>query len=194
MVYRNPIPTPCTDRHRIATAEVERAQQQLKKAHDLDESWLIEAAETDYDAAVREARDARVALFLSDEPTKPTCSAHGTTSCQRVLDGDLCCCFDHSAPDDGVLVGPPSVMIEPRDKFASHLVYRRPDGSEVVVPNVPHNQPIPWRVEYLRWQAERSRDRARSLRGLPFSESVVDDMTARAEQLDATALELAQSS
>lgn len=53
------------------------------------------------------------------------------------------------------------------DQQFGALVYRR--GDEVaVVPNVPYNQPVAWRIKEARWQAERQRERVATLKADPF--------------------------
>jgi hypothetical protein len=65
------------------------------------------------------------------------------------------------------LGNPEGWELDETDKQFGALVYRR--GSEiVVVPNVPYNQPVTWRIEATRWQAARARERAAKLRADPF--------------------------
>lgn len=120
---------------------------------------------------------------------KGICSAHGTTPCLREVDGEIVCVFDQTKPENGVLVGPPGVLVEPRDRHAWHLVYRRPDGSEVVVPNGGDNQPVAWRIEAMRWEAERCRRRAEFHRTQPGTTSkfMVVEMMTQADDLEARA-------
>lgn len=117
-------------------------------------------------AANEELAAAKLALFRSDEP-HPSYSCHGSIPCWREVDGRIVCAFDQGKPEGGTLVGPPGVLATPRANFARYLVYRTPDGAETVVPNGPHNQPIEWRVEYLRSQAEGCRERAAFYRAQP---------------------------
>jgi hypothetical protein len=182
--------TPCRDRYRAAKADFALAEKNCQSAHDTFEVWLMEAASEIYNKAAQELREARVALFRSDEPGKPHCPAHGTTPCLREVSGDVVCVFDQSKPEDGVLVGPPGVLDDPRVQRGSwHLVYRRPDGSEVVVPNGAGNQPLPWRIEHMRWQVERCHERAKYNRERGDMQ-MAGDMLAQADRLESKIREM----
>lgn len=176
----NPIaPANCTKRYYAARAAVALAEQPSSSPEELA-------------AANEELAAAKLALFRSDEPHPPY-SCHGSIPCWREVGGQVVCAFDQSKPDDGTLVGPPEVFGPDRGKRSWHLVYRRPDGSEVVVPNHGNNQPIEWRVDTLRWKAERARGRAEFYAAQPptlTSTHMVVDMLAQADRLEAQAREL----
>lgn len=193
MSYREPTTRPLTSRYYAAIAAAKKAEENVTEVERRDEEWLREPARRALEAAYLECEEAKLALFRSDEPNPPSC--HGTIPCWREVNGRVECVFDQSKPDDGVLVGPPEVLTEPRDKHARFLVYRRPNGTEVVVPNGQGNQPIPWRVEHLRWEAERCRRRAAFHRTQPSTTAkfLAVEMTEQAEQLERAARELEAS-
>lgn len=191
MSYRDSMSRPLTARYYAAIAAATKAEETVTEVERRDEEWLREPSRDALEAATRELQAAKLALFRSDEPNPPAC--HGTIPCWREVNGEVVCAFDQSRPKDGVLVGPPEVLTEPRDRFARVLVYRRPDGTEVVVPNAHYNQPVAWRVEHLRWQAEQCRKRAHYHQTRTGAERLAVEMTEQAEQLEKQARELEAS-
>ncbi len=191
MSYRDSYSRPLTSRYYAALAAATKAEEFVTEVERRDDEWLREPAQRALEAADRECGEARLALFRSDEPNPPAC--HGTIPCWREVNGEVVCAFDQSKPKDGVLVGPPEVLTEPRDRHARILVYRRPDGAEVVVPNVHYNQPMAWRVEHLRWQAEQCRKRAHYHQTRTGAEKLAAEMTEQAELLERRAREMEAS-
>jgi len=69
---------------------------------------------------------------------------------------------------------------------AARLLYRR--GNEwATVPNMPYNQPAVWRIDALRWQADRADERANRLEADPFPKAW-DASTIRSARAMATRL------
>jgi hypothetical protein len=92
--------------------------------------------------------------------------------------------FAQTLPDDRAWT-----LMTPSNKVMDLLYRDDTTGEEVLVPSIWYNQPVAWRIQYLRNCAERSRRRAAVWRQSKdtWAPTMVADMEREAAELDATA-------